>query len=424
MKILLLFFIAISFAKADDYYFPPIDSDVWATTSMSELDWDSSQVDNLYTFLDTTGTKGFIVLVNGKKVIEKYFGDFTKNSPWYWASAGKSLTATLVGLATQEGKLNISDPTSDYLGEHWSSMDISKEKNIKLIHHLTMTTGLDYKVDDDNCMKPECLKYLNEPGTHWYYHNAAYRLLLNVLDSAYDKDINKVTKDLLGDKIGMGGTWLDYVRYSKTSDLARFGLFIVAGGRWGDNFRLNPEYYKAMVNTSQELNKSYGYLWWLNGKEKYKLPGLDMVFNGPLVPTAPMDMFAALGKNDQKIYVVPSMKMVVVRVGDDAGDGNYALSSYDTKLWRELSKLFVQTSVPMALQSAFISPNPAVDRINISPQVNYSTAKIYDNLGKELGNYKKYETIGISHLLSGTYQCVLFDNDGKVVLSQPFVKIQ
>jgi hypothetical protein len=179
-----------------------------------------------------------------------------------------------------------------------------------------------------------------------------------------------------------------------------------------------------MVNTSQEMNKSYGYLWWLNGKDKYKLPGLDMVFNGPLVPTAPLDMFAALGKNDQKIYVVPSMKMVVVRVGSDAGDGNFALSSYDTKLWRELSKLFAKSEVPLEYQSALISPNPASSRIRVSDELQYETAVVYDMLGNKVQAYKKSVEFDISDMSAGTYELVLLDRAGKVLLSKMFIKAE
>jgi CubicO group peptidase (beta-lactamase class C family) len=424
MKYFVLFVLAFSFVRADDYYFPPINSDEWATKSLAELGWDSAQVEPLYHFLDTTETNGFIVLANGKKVLEKYFGNFDKDSYWYWASAGKSLAATLIGLAQQEGKLNIADATSDYLGEGWTSMELEKERKIKLVHQLTMSTGMDFNVQDLDCLEPDCLKYLYDPGTHWYYHNAVYRLLLDVLESAYGKSINDISNELLGDKIGMGGFWSNYVRKGKTSDLARFGLFIVAGGRWGESFRLDPNYYNAMVNTSQEMNKSYGYLWWLNGKDKYKLPGLDMVFNGPLVPTAPLDMFAALGKNDQKIYVVPSMKMVVVRVGSDAGDGNFALSSYDTKLWRELSKLFAKSEVPLEYQSALISPNPASSRIRVSDELQYETAVVYDMLGNKVQAYKKSVEFDISDMSAGTYELVLLDRAGKVLLSKMFIKAE
>lgn len=423
MKKLILFLLALTTASAGDYYFPPIGSEEWVATPISEMGWSPTKVDELLEFLDTTGTKGFIILVDGNMVIEKYYGDFDKDKSWYWASAGKTLTSALVGIAQQQGKLDINDPTSDYLGNGWTNMEISKERKIKLIHNLTMTTGIDYKVDDSDCMLPECLNYLNEPGTHWFYHNAPYRLLLDVLDSVYDKSINQVTNQLLGSGIGMGGVWIDYVRWGKTRDLARFGLFIAAGGRWGNSFQLDPKYYNEMINTSQEMNPSYGYLWWLNGKDKYKLPGVDIVFNGPLVPTAPMDMFAALGKNDQKIYVVPSMNMVVIRVGDDAGDNNMAASSYDTKLWTKISALFVKTDVEYKPEIPLISPNPASDQIVLNTSATFDAIKVYDLAGNLVKESEFTRIINISDLPSGKYNLVL-NKLGKKVSEESFVVIR
>ena len=92
----------------------------------------------------------------------------------------------------------------------------------------------------------------------------------------------------------------------------------------------------------QKLNQGYGYLWWINGKTSYRLPGLQLQFNGSLIPNAPADMFMALGKNDQKIYVVPSKKMVIIRMGDVANPSNptFALSGFDAELWTKINDLF------------------------------------------------------------------------------------
>jgi hypothetical protein len=65
-------------------------------------------------------------------------------------------------------------------------------------------------------------------------------------------------------------------------------------------------------------------------------PLSQIVFNGTMVPEAPSDMYAALGKNDQKVYVVPSQNIVVIRMGDSAGNVQLALSSFDNELWGKL----------------------------------------------------------------------------------------
>ena len=93
------------------------------------------------------------------------------------------------------------------------------------------------------------------------------------------------------------------------------------------------------LNSSQNLNPSYGYLTWLNGKAKFMIPSSQTVFPGFLIPNAPADMYAAMGAGDQRIYVIPSKKMVVVRMGDPSVPSNpsFALSGFDNELWGKIN---------------------------------------------------------------------------------------
>jgi hypothetical protein len=91
------------------------------------------------------------------------------------------------------------------------------------------------------------------------------------------------------------------------------------------------------TTTSQNINLSYGYLWWLNGKSSYHLPQTQFQFSGSIISTAPSDMYCALGKDDQKIYVIPSRKIVIIRMGDAADGSNMALSDFDEVLWEKIS---------------------------------------------------------------------------------------
>jgi hypothetical protein len=67
------------------------------------------------------------------------------------------------------------------------------------------------------------------------------------------------------------------------------------------------------------------------------LPSSQLNFQGSMIPSGPNDMFMALGKNDQKIFVIPSKKMVVIRMGNAADDVNAALSNFDEVLWQKLN---------------------------------------------------------------------------------------
>jgi len=327
---------------AQSQYFPPVGSSEWQSSSPSSLGWNESPINDLYTYLQSKGTKAFIVLKDGKIVIEKYFGSFTVDSNWYWASAGKTMTALLVGIAQQEGLLNINNKTSQYLGNGWTSLPQAKEDLITVRHQLTMTTGLDDAVQPDNdCTLPACLVYKSDAGTRWAYHNAPYTILDKVVENASGTSYNNYFQQKIRNVIGMSGLWIktgfNNIYFSNPRSMARFGLLLLNKGKWDKTVVLSDStYFNAQINSSQSLNPSYGYLTWLNGKSNYMLPSLQLVFNGMLVPNAPSDMYSALGKNDQKIYVVPSQKIVIIRMGEAAGNIQLALSSFDNELWGKL----------------------------------------------------------------------------------------
>ncbi|MBL7745562.1 MAG: serine hydrolase [Chitinophagaceae bacterium] len=293
-------------------YFPPVSGTEWQTTTVASLGWNDTELNNLYTYLQQKGTKAFIILKNGKIVAERYFGTFTADSIWYWASAGKTMTAMLVGISQKEGLLNINNKTSQYLGTGWTSLPLAKEDLITIRHQLTMTTGLDEAVTPDNdCTLPGCLVYKADAGSRWAYHNAPYTILDKVVENASGMTYNAYFQQKIRDKTGMNGLWVktgyNNVYYSTARSMARFGLLMLNKGKWDQTAVLNDtSYFNTQINTSQTLNLSYGYLTWLNGKASYMLPAVQFVFSGMLVPNAPADMFSALGKNDQKVYVVPS----------------------------------------------------------------------------------------------------------------------
>ncbi|NBU04032.1 MAG: hypothetical protein EBT60_06995 [Bacteroidetes bacterium] len=77
-------------AKAQTTYFPP-NTGTWETITPQSLGWCDANIDSLYNYLNQKNTKAFIILKDGKIVLEKYFGNFTQDSIWYWASASPHL---------------------------------------------------------------------------------------------------------------------------------------------------------------------------------------------------------------------------------------------------------------------------------------------------------------------------------------------
>ncbi len=277
--------------------------------------------------------------------MEEYFNGHDANSVWYWASAGKTLTATLTGIAQQEGKLNINHKVSNYLGTGWTSETAAKEDLITCKHLLSMSSGLDDEYNAD-LVDPANLIYKADAGTRWAYDNV-YVKLQDVVTEATGQTWNTYFNTKLRDKIGMStnGFWVNTndglrIYWSNTRSMARFGLLALNKGKWNGEQILNETFFNEATSTSQNINLGYGYLWWLNGKASYHLPGSQLQFNGSIIPSGPNDMFMALGKNDQKIYVVPSKKMVVIRMGDAADKVNLALSDFDDVLWQKINALF------------------------------------------------------------------------------------
>ncbi|MBP6812063.1 MAG: serine hydrolase, partial [Saprospiraceae bacterium] len=139
---MVLIFTTLSlFSQSQTFYFPPKTGTAWQTISPASLGICQERIDSLYNFLEVKNTKSFLLLKDGKIVLEKYFGTFVQDSIWYWASAGKSLSAFLVGQAQEEGLLDIQDKTSQYLGNGWTSEPQAKEDLITVWHQLTMTNG-------------------------------------------------------------------------------------------------------------------------------------------------------------------------------------------------------------------------------------------------------------------------------------------
>jgi CubicO group peptidase (beta-lactamase class C family) len=268
--------------------------------------------------------------------------DFTSSSNWYWASAGKTLTSALAGIAESEGEINFDTKTSDYLGAGWTSLTEEQENKITVRHQLTMTTGLDDGVDNPDCTDPVCLIYLAEPGARWAYHNAPYTLLDAVLANATGQSLNEYLSETLKSKIGMDGQYIqtgdNNVYYSTPRSMARFGLLLLNHGAWDETQIIPDDYVELMINASQTFNLSYGYLTWLNGKESYMVPGLQVVIPGSVSPNAPVDMFAAMGKNGQLINIVPSENLVVVRMGDDP-DTSLVPFTFQDDLWEVLNEI-------------------------------------------------------------------------------------
>ncbi|PHI18358.1 serine hydrolase [Lewinellaceae bacterium SD302] len=414
--------------NAQELYFPPSHDAAaeWAVTTPEELSWQTDSIASLYEFLEAEQTDAFLVLKDGKIVLEQYFGTYTQDSIHYWASASKSLRAMLVGIAQEEGELDINDPTSDYLGEGWTSLDQEQEDSITVLSQLKMTSGLNEFLF--GCTDPACLLYRAPVDTRWAYHNAPYALLRDVLETATGQTQNAFTNSRFEDRVGgSNGIWVPYDQYnttyfSRARLMARYGLLIQNDGNWdGVPVIQDADYLNAMLSPSQDLNPSYGYLWWLNGQDSYISPdNANVIFPGPLAPDAPADVVLAAGRDGQFISISREEGLIMIRQGDSSSESLAPIDLHN-EIWRRLN--FIRevvssttenngSATPSDLASGRAGllamktyPNPARETIYFdSPVQGDFWISLYDQQGRLLMRERNKNQIARNGLAAGLYR--------------------
>jgi CubicO group peptidase (beta-lactamase class C family) len=303
-----------------------------ATAEPSQAAWDPAGVERLRAFVADRATSQFLVVEDGRTVLSWTADDALATRDV--ASVQKSITALLVGRAVQDGLVSVDDPVASHLGPTWAA---ESEGAVTVMQLLTMTSGLG---DDLVAQSP--------PGERWYYNTPAYAQLHGVLEAVTGMALDELAAQWLFEPIGADvarfvrrrglatSAFAAWGLQSDVGDLVKVGQVVLDGGR---PVIADRDWIETVTSTSQTSNESYGALWWLNGKAGGLLPGpAAPSFTGPLVPSAPADMVAALGRDDQKLYVVPSERLIVARLGERAGNRTAnALSSFDDELWQHIA---------------------------------------------------------------------------------------
>ena len=333
---------------AEELYFPHSDAG-WESVAPASIGWDSGKLSAALDIAGARKSSGVVILYGGRIMAERYW-DSPDASQRYSsmmtgrddqgraiedvASAQKSIVAVIAGMARERGFLQIDDPVAQYVGTGWSKASSEQEAAITIRHLLSMNSGL-----------ATDFSFAAAPETAWLYNTPVYHELMRVLIAATGMDRQSLTREWITEPLGMKhSSWTDRpwassdiaVGLSTTArELARFGLMIKAGGQWaGETVVEDSGFLDAMLSPSQALNPSYGYLWWLNGQDFSLSAGvLARRRNTALVASAPSDMIAMQGALDRKLYLVPSLNLVITRLGSN-GDANG--SSFNDAFWKAL----------------------------------------------------------------------------------------
>jgi len=295
------------------------------------------------------GTTSVIVLHRGRIAAERHAGSADPAQPEAVYSITKSVTATLIGAALDDGSISsLEIPMKEYFPS-WGN---DRRRDVQLRHVLSMTSGIlaarGFTIPKgvDQADYTAVLPSVYPAGERWVYDNNVYRLLFRVLEESTGDPLPRYAQRKLFGPLQMSDTsWQrrqgasrpNYQNIRTTArDLARFGLLALRRGLWEDRQIVSQEFWGRALSTSQDLNPSYGLLWWANGGSSFTLPGGAHV-EGPLWPEVPADAFGALGASGRRVWVVPSRELVVARLARRPTDRQFAGAwSFDNQLLRRV----------------------------------------------------------------------------------------
>jgi CubicO group peptidase (beta-lactamase class C family) len=278
-------------------------------------------------------TRAVVVVHRGLIVGERYAPGWTKDTPQISWSAGKSITAALLGVLVQQGAVAVDDPAPI---KEWRANKEDPRGQIRVRDLLRMSSGLDFAnlglggpdafTRDNKHMRiyfdglnvfEHAVNQAQEvaPNTAWRYRNSDPLALGRIIkDTVEARGENYLTfpQRALFDKIGARNfvletdAWGNFIMtgfdYGSARDWARFGLLHLWDGMWQGQ-RILPADWLETVSTPAPADKTRGYggLWWLNRGGQWK--------------GVPEDAIRASGHMGQYTMVIPSRDVVIVRLG-------------------------------------------------------------------------------------------------------------
>ncbi|NNL67198.1 MAG: serine hydrolase, partial [Myxococcales bacterium] len=284
-------------------------------------------------------TTAVVVARDGRLVAERYAPGYGPDAPMLSWSMAKSVLATLVGLAIEEERLALD---ASGVAPEWRGAADAR-RFVTLDQMLRMSSGLHFDetygpTSEASVMlfaRPEAAAYAAAmplaapPDSVWSYSSGTSNLLARALRESFAGDTLAlldwadqrlfspagITTALLETDAG-GNLLASSFVYMTARDWARFGELHRLKGR-AQGRRVLPEGWVDYVTTPTPASHGeYGAHWWLN-RGQAEAP------DTPTWPALPRDTYAARGHNGQYVVVVPSEKLVVVRLGLTTPDGGH-----------------------------------------------------------------------------------------------------
>lgn len=271
-----------------------------------------------------------VVIRHGTIVGEWYWQDTTPTTQVKNWSVAKAVSATVVGVALERGDLDsVHQSAAEFIPE-WQGTD---HEAITLHDLMAMSSGLRFDMIADNVTMPlaDDMTALavaapadNPPGALWEYNNHSVQAMEPVLRAATGMAADDYADQYLFGPLGMDVDWkrdengqpaLYMNAKASCRDNARLAYMYLHDGCWNGERLLSSDWIDTATGASTAMNRGYGYWWWRNGAE----PTLDSVTfedKGQMLhPYAPHDAYCAVGLGSQFVEVIPSLDLVVVRLG-------------------------------------------------------------------------------------------------------------
>lgn len=275
-------------------------------------------------------TRAIVVLYGNQLIAEKYAEGFDKNTKQLGWSMAKSIMSTLTGILVQKGKIDINQPTGI---ETWQN---DERKNITWKHLLQMNSGLEWEenygaisdvtkmlyTEDDVYSFAVNHKLDGTIGKTWKYSSGTSNILSGLIRKQLDNDeayLNFANKELFnwigaesmvleadpaGTIVGSSYAW------ATPRDWAKYGLLYLQNGKVADQQILPIWWAEFTASPAEGSENKYGAQFWKQNDEEF--------------PSVPKDMYFADGFQGQRIFIIPSKNIVVVRFGlSNKGDISY-----------------------------------------------------------------------------------------------------
>ena len=276
------------------------------------------------------GMRAVVVVKNGRIVAERYGEGFTLKTPLLGWSMTKSVNAAIIGTAIQAGKLSLDKAPV------FASWAADARRTIRLADLMAMSSGLEFNEDYGDVTDVTRMLYLEPdmagfakdkpavaaPGSLFNYSSGTAVMIARAWQDALGAEALTWPRNALFGPIGMTSAVLEtdargtfvgssYL-YATARDWARFGLFIEQNGVWNET-RILPEGFVDTMRAEAAASKGeYGQgQVWLHGPDAGTPPGEDPDKGFDL----PADAFWFLGHDGQSTAVIPSQRLVVVRLG-------------------------------------------------------------------------------------------------------------